>query len=259
MAARRTHGLAVVVIIAGLLLFLPPLLFWSGALGDGAALKHWAGGALFRLGLGDGSRLVVHDERGVLDVHVVHGQVVRVLLDGADVPVQRQHRDGDVLTVLAADGSEWGQVSLGFATDGSPGARGEVGDLHAGVEAAMRRLTGRLRDDVAAHMGAALSALDPPLPQPVLATLDESVSRAAAACVEHLDRTVTTDDPDEAGSTTCRVDLDRDDLVEEFADAFEDALAEAGTPLAWPDVTRVRQALSRAGARLPVLEYRPEP
>jgi hypothetical protein len=253
MPRRRSHGLLLVVIIVGALLLVPAVLTWSA---DDGALEGWAGGMLLRLGLGDGSRFVIHDERGELDVHVVDGLVARVTLDGRVVPAERLRREDDELTVLREDGSEWGQLSLAIALEDESGGRHPENGALAGVSAEMLQLAGRLDDDVAAHMGAALRALEPPLSAPVLEQLDEAVQRAASDCVGDVDRTVTTGDPDAAGITLCTVELDPDDLVQEFADALEDAFRAAGTPLAWADVTRVRQALSRAAARLGTLEYR---
>jgi hypothetical protein len=232
------------------------LLFWSGALGDIPALEHWVGGVLFRAGLGDGSRLEIHDERGRLEVQILADEVARVFLDGDDVPTERLRREGDRLTVLAADGAEWGTVSLGVATEGGAHAHGGA---HADVQELKRRLDERVQDDVATHMAAALSALDPPLLPRVDDALDAAARRAAALCIERVDRSVTIDDPDKAGVIACRVKLDRDDLVEEYTGALESALAEAGTQLAEDDLTRVRRALARASFKLPTLEYRLEP
>jgi hypothetical protein len=262
MPARRSRTLPIVVVAAGLLLFVPPLLVWSGALGDADTLEQWADRALFRVGLGDGSRLVIHYERGKLEVQVVHGELVRVLLDGEDVPAERLLREGEQLTVLRADGSAWGDVSLDLEAHGAAGSRAglaglaELAELHGQPDERMQQLSDLVRDDVASHMTAALAALDPPLPAPARERLAEAALHAAEACLGRIDRTVTVSDPDEAGLSAARVKLDRDDLVEEFADAFEDALSAGGTPLTPSDVTRVRKALSRAVFELPELEYR---
>jgi hypothetical protein len=256
MPARRSPGLALLFIVAVTLLIVPALVVGSGALDGEDGLERWAGSVLFRLGLGDGSRLVVSDERGELEVHVVHDEVVRVLLDGDDVPAERMLRDGDRLVVLRPDGTEWGEVSLDLEREDARRAREELEALAEGLQAEVRRLRERLADDVATRMAAALAALDPPLPPPVHARLEDLARRAAAACMEEVDRTIIGQEPDAQGVRTWRVEFDRDDLVDGFADAFEDALVEAGTPLAKGDVQRVRRALSRASFDLPELEYR---